>query len=56
MAKKNIGIARPILTRRCEKCGRFWTACHPKDDRVLCDYCREDTDGRVDKRNGEHDS
>ena len=41
MAKKDIGIARPILTRRCKRCGKFWTACHPKDDRELCERCRE---------------
>lgn len=40
MAKKDIGIARPILTRRCKKCGKFWAACHPLDPRELCERCR----------------
>jgi len=42
VAKKDIGIARPILTRRCKRCGKFWAACHPKDDRELCERCRVD--------------
>ena len=46
MAKKDIGIARPILTRRCESCGKFWTACHPKDERKLCEKCRKERDAK----------
>lgn len=44
MAKRNLGIAVPILTRRCKRCGKFWAACHPKDTRELCERCREDGD------------
>lgn len=44
MARRDIGIARPILTRRCKRCGKFWAACHPKDDRVLCERCRVESE------------
>lgn len=48
MAKKNVGIATPILTARCEKCGKLWAKSHPKDNRALCEYCRKDSE--VNKR------
>ena len=38
--RKNLGIAVPILTRRCERCGKFFAACHPKDTQTLCERCR----------------
>ena len=56
MAKKSVEITKPILTRRCAKCGKLWVACHPKDPRTLCEYCREDKHGRTDNGNGRHDS
>lgn len=40
MAKKSVGIVRPILTRKCARCGKLWAACHPKDTEVLCERCR----------------
>lgn len=41
MAKKDIGIARPILTKKCARCGKWFAACHPKDTQILCERCRE---------------
>ena len=54
--KPNNLSEKPILTRRCAKCGKLWVACHPKDPRTLCEYCREDKHGRTDNGNGRHDS
>lgn len=41
MAKKNLGIVRPILTRWCKDCGRIFCASHPKSPEELCEQCRE---------------
>jgi len=40
VAGKNIGIVRPIMTRKCARCGKWFAACHPKDTEVLCERCR----------------
>lgn len=45
MAGKNIGIVKPIMTRKCARCGKWFAACHPKDDRELCEKCRKEKDG-----------
>lgn len=50
-SKKNLGIAVPILTRRCERCGKFFAACHPKDTQVLCERCRKD-DRQMERASG----
>lgn len=42
MAGKNIGIVKPIMTRKCARCGKWFAACHPKDTEVLCERCRVD--------------
>lgn len=47
--KKEVEILRPVLTRRCARCGKIWAAVHPKDDRVLCERCRENDNGTEDK-------
>lgn len=44
--KKEVEIPRPVLTRRCARCGKIWAAVHPKDDRVLCERCRDDGNDR----------
>ena len=44
--KKEVEIPRPVLARRCQRCGKIWIACHPKDDRVLCERCRDDGNNR----------
>lgn len=40
MAKYKPFIVRPILSAHCEKCGRIFVRCHPKDTQTLCEYCR----------------
>lgn len=40
-SKKNIGIVKPILTKKCARCGKWFAACHPKDTQTLCERCRE---------------
>ena len=40
MAKKT-EIPKPLLCRRCKKCGEWFIAKHPKDTQELCEKCRE---------------
>lgn len=42
MAKKNIGVVKPLMTRKCARCGKWFAACHPKDTQELCERCRVD--------------
>lgn len=42
MASKNIGIVKPLMTRKCARCGKWFAACHPKDIQTLCERCRSD--------------
>jgi len=34
-------IVKPILSRKCAVCGKWFDLCHPKDDRTLCEECRK---------------
>ena len=40
MAKKT-EIPKPLLCRRCKKCGEWFIAKHPKDPQEYCEKCRE---------------
>jgi len=40
MARNN-GIVRPILTARCERCGKLYARQHPKDIQQYCERCRD---------------
>lgn len=39
--KKEVEVQRPLITRHCKKCGKWWIAKHPKDDEEYCERCRE---------------
>ena len=39
-SNKNIGIVKPLMTRKCARCGKWFAACHPKDTQTLCERCR----------------
>lgn len=47
MAKKDIGIVKPKLTRFCAKCGKMFTARHVVDDETLCEQCRKERNDRL---------
>lgn len=40
MARKKQEIQKPLLCRRCEVCGEWWIAKHPKDDETKCERRR----------------
>ena len=40
MAKKDIGIARPVLTKRCKNCRKIFCIPHPKNTEEYCEECR----------------
>ena len=39
--KKEIEIPKPLITRHCAKCGKWFIATHPKDPQKLCERCRK---------------
>ena len=39
--KKEIEIPKPLITRHCAKCGKWFIATHPKDPQAYCERCRK---------------
>lgn len=43
--RKKEELPKPLLTRHCKKCGKWFIATHPKDPQEYCERCRKGVSG-----------